>query len=149
MLIVSGLMTSCCPLGEVLSEIDEERSKYFYSLDDKERFIEETRLDEFDNHTVIPVKIKTYFFPTTKHDVAFFFPVYFVSNAEEFNSIRKYPDQKFLLINDIDLSSIDNFEPIGTKEEPFSGEVTSTSINDVYINDYTVEGYEDGPFTSE
>lgn len=57
------------------------------------------------------------------------FPVYFVSTAEEFNNIRKYKDRSFIITNDIDLSSIDNFEPIGTKDDPFRGEIASACIS--------------------
>lgn len=68
-------------------------------------------------------------------------PVYFVSNAEEFNSIRKYPDRRYIITNDIDLSPVDNFQPIGTKEKPFSGEISSRFIKEIeqfdYRNDYS------------
>lgn len=55
-------------------------------------------------------------------------PVYLVSTAEEFNNIRKYKDRMFLIVNDIDMSSIENFEPIGTKDDPFIGEISSGCI---------------------
>lgn len=45
-------------------------------------------------------------------------PIY---TAEDLNNIRNNLSGKYILMNDIDLSSYENWVPIGTEETPFSG----------------------------
>lgn len=47
-------------------------------------------------------------------------PIY---TAEDLNNIRNDLDGKYVLMNDIDLSVYENWEPIGTAEAPFTGEL--------------------------
>jgi len=44
-----------------------------------------------------------------------------VSNATELQNVREDLDADYVLVDDIDLSGVDNFEPIGDEEAPFSG----------------------------
>ena len=44
-----------------------------------------------------------------------------ISNAEELEQIRESPSGDYVLMDDIDVSHIDNFEPIGSRREPFTG----------------------------
>jgi len=44
-----------------------------------------------------------------------------ISNATELQEVRDDLDADYVLADDIDLSGIDNFEPIGSDEEPFTG----------------------------
>ncbi len=46
-------------------------------------------------------------------------PIY---TAEDLNNIRNDLDGKYILMNDIDMSVYENWEPIGTYNDPFSGE---------------------------
>lgn len=46
-------------------------------------------------------------------------PIY---TAEDLNNIRNNLDGKYILMNDIDLSVYENWEPIGTSDTPFTGE---------------------------
>lgn len=46
---------------------------------------------------------------------------YLVSTKEHLNNVRKYPSAYFKLLNDIDISSISNWEPIGNSYEKFTG----------------------------
>ena len=61
---------------------------------------------------------------------------YLISTVEEFNNIREDFNGYYKLINDIDLSSIENFEPIGSMGDPFKGtfdgngyEISGLNIN--------------------
>lgn len=45
-------------------------------------------------------------------------PIY---TAEDMNNIRNVLDGKYILMNDIDLSAYENWEPIGTNISPFTG----------------------------
>ena len=47
-------------------------------------------------------------------------PIY---TAEDLNNIRNNLSGKYILMNDIDLSVYENWEPIGTQETPFTGEI--------------------------
>ncbi len=47
-------------------------------------------------------------------------PIY---TADDLNNIRNGLDGKYILMNDIDLSSYENWEPIGSSEAPFTGEL--------------------------
>jgi hypothetical protein len=107
LVLVSLLMfsTSC---EEVMSSSDYEAQI--------QKAYEYFALPEFPNMELIEV---------TKH---LFFPVYIVSTPEEFNNIRKYKDRSYFINNDIDLSSIENFEPIGSEDDPFVGEISSSCI---------------------
>lgn len=51
-------------------------------------------------------------------------PVY---TAEDLSNIRNDLDGKFILMNDIDLSVYENWEPIGSYNEPFSGELNGNN----------------------
>ena len=51
--------------------------------------------------------------------------------AEDLNNIRNDLDGKYILMNDIDLSVYENWEPIGTSEAPFTGELDG--------NDFSIE----------
>jgi len=44
-----------------------------------------------------------------------------ISNATELQEVREDLDGDYVLVDDIDISGIDNFEPIGSEEEPFTG----------------------------
>lgn len=46
-----------------------------------------------------------------------------IYTAEDLNNIRNNLSGKYILMNDIDLSVYENWEPIGTLEEPFTGEL--------------------------
>lgn len=64
-------------------------------------------------------------------------PIY---TAEDLNDIRNNLDGKYILMNDIDLSVYENWEPIGTAEEPFTGEFDGNgkSVLNLTIKDYQV-----------
>lgn len=49
-----------------------------------------------------------------------YIPIY---TAEDLNNIRNNLSDKYVLMNDIDLSVYENWIPIGTNEEPFTGEL--------------------------
>ncbi|MBQ8763804.1 MAG: hypothetical protein IJZ07_06850 [Clostridia bacterium] len=76
-------------------------------------------------------------------------PIY---TAEDLNNIRNDLDGKYILMNDIDLSVYENWEPIGTSDEPFTGEfdgdgynISHLTINDTQTEDmvyyYALFGY--------
>jgi outer membrane protein assembly factor BamB len=44
-----------------------------------------------------------------------------ISNATELQDVRDDLDADYVLVEDIDLSGLENFEPIGDREEPFGG----------------------------
>lgn len=46
-----------------------------------------------------------------------------IYTAEDLYNIRNDLAGKYILMNDIDLSVYENWEPIGTKDEPFTGEI--------------------------
>lgn len=60
-------------------------------------------------------------------------PIY---TAEDLDNIRNNLSGKYVLMNDIDLSGYENWEPIGTKNEPFIGELDGDdySIKNLTIN---------------
>ncbi len=60
-------------------------------------------------------------------------PVY---TAEDLNNIRNNLSGKYILMNDIDLSVYENWEPIGTQEAPFTGELDGSDniISNLTIN---------------
>ncbi len=53
--------------------------------------------------------------PEIKED---YIPIY---TAEDLNNIRNNLSGKYIMMNDIDLSVYENWEPIGTRETPFTG----------------------------
>ena len=65
-------------------------------------------------------------------------PIY---TAEDFNNIRNDLDGKFILMNDIDLSVYDNWDPIGSSETPFTGELDGNgyTIRNMNIISYCME----------
>ena len=60
-------------------------------------------------------------------------PVY---TAEDLNNIRNNLSGKYILMNDIDLSVYENWEPIGTQETPFMGELDGS---DNIISNLTID----------
>ena len=44
-----------------------------------------------------------------------------ISNAEELQNMNNNLDADYVLVDDIDASEIENFEPIGSRSEPFTG----------------------------
>lgn len=46
-----------------------------------------------------------------------------IYSAEDLDGIRSNLSGKYILMNDIDLSAYENWNPIGTSEEPFTGEL--------------------------
>lgn len=64
-------------------------------------------------------------------------PVYTV---EDLNSIRNNLSGKYILMNDIDLSSYEKWEPIGTFEKPFTGEFNGNSFTVKALNVSNIEG---------
>ncbi len=52
-------------------------------------------------------------------------PIY---TAEDLNNIRNNLSGKYILMNDIDLSVYENWEPIGTQESPFTGELNGNGF---------------------
>lgn len=59
-----------------------------------------------------------------------------IYTAKQLDEIRNELDGKFILMNDIDLSSFENWEPIGTSDEPFTGvfDGDGYSINNLKIS---------------
>ena len=60
-------------------------------------------------------------------------PVY---TAEDLDNIRNNLSGKYILMNDIDLSAYENWEPIGTADAPFTGKFDGNNyvINNISIN---------------
>lgn len=52
-----------------------------------------------------------------------------IYNVENLNAIRNDLDGKYILMTDIDLSSIIKWEPIGTTENPFTGELNGNGYS--------------------
>lgn len=44
-----------------------------------------------------------------------------ITSVEELNAVRDNLDGKYILMNDVDLSSVTDWEPIGNKDVPFTG----------------------------
>lgn len=61
-------------------------------------------------------------------------PVY---TAEDLNNIRNNLSGKYIIMNDIDLSSYENWVPVGTEEKPFNGVMNGNNhiVNKMNIND--------------
>ena len=60
-----------------------------------------------------------------------------IYTAEDLNNIRNNLSGKYILMNDIDLSVYENWEPIGTTEAPFTGELDG---NGYYISSLKISG---------
>ncbi len=60
-------------------------------------------------------------------------PIY---SEEDLNAIKNNLSGKFILMNNIDLSEYESWEPIGNAENPFSGELDG---NGFYIQNMTIE----------
>ena len=60
-----------------------------------------------------------------------------IYTAEDLNNIRNNLSGKYILMNDIDLSVYENWEPIGTTEAPFTGELDG---NGFYISSLKIGG---------
>ncbi len=63
-----------------------------------------------------------------------------IYTAEDLNNIRNNLSGKYILINDIDLSSYINWVPIGKNENPFNGILDGNSFTVKNINISNVEG---------
>lgn len=66
-----------------------------------------------------------------------------IKTAEELDAVRNRLDGSYYLENDIDLSAFDNWNPIGTKEAPFTGKfdggnhkITNLNITDTGNNEF-------------
>ncbi len=66
-----------------------------------------------------------------------------IRTAQELDNIRNNLSGKYILMNDIDLSGFENWNPIGTKKLPFSGtiygefhKITNFKITDIGKNEY-------------
>ncbi len=66
-----------------------------------------------------------------------------IKTAEELDAVRNRLDGSYYLENDIDLSAFDNWNPIGTKEAPFTGKfdggnhkITDLNITDTGNNEF-------------
>lgn len=66
-----------------------------------------------------------------------------IKSAEELDAVRNKLDGNYVLENDIDLSTFENWIPIGTKEAPFTGifdggnhKITNITITDIGKNEY-------------
>lgn len=59
-----------------------------------------------------------------------------IYSAEDLDGIRSNLSGKYILMNDIDLSAYENWNPIGTSEEPFTGELDGNNyiIKNLKIN---------------
>ncbi len=65
-----------------------------------------------------------------------------IRTADDLNNIRNNLSDKYILMNDIDLSSYENWEPIGSSETPFTGELDGNGYS---ISNMTIKGeYTDG-----
>ncbi|MGN0543189.1 MAG: hypothetical protein ACI4JG_07045 [Acutalibacteraceae bacterium] len=64
-------------------------------------------------------------------------PIY---TAEDLNNIRNNLSGKFILMNDIDLSAYENWQPIGTLQAPFCGKFDGNSFTVKNINISEIEG---------
>ena len=62
-------------------------------------------------------------------------PIY---TAEDLNNIRNNLSGKYILMNDIDLSTYENWEPIGSSETPFTGELDGNGYS---ISNLTIKVY--------
>ncbi len=58
-------------------------------------------------------------------------PIYAV---EDLNNIRNNLSGKYILMNDIDLSSYENWEPIGSETEPFTGEMNGAGYSIINLS---------------
>lgn len=59
-----------------------------------------------------------------------------IYTAKQLDEVRNELDGKYILMNDINLSSFENWEPIGTSDEPFTGvfDGDGYSINNLKIS---------------
>jgi len=59
-----------------------------------------------------------------------------ISNAEELQDMKNDLDANYVLVSDIDASEIENFEPIGNSEKPFTGSFDGNghTISNLMIN---------------
>ena len=67
------------------------------------------------NEYTIPINVKSNIHLGTEENP------YLISTVEEFNNMRDDFEGYYKLANDIDLSEIENFEPIGSVMDPFKG----------------------------
>lgn len=69
-----------------------------------------------------------------------------IYTAEDLNNIRNNLSGKYILMNDIDLSVYENWEPIGSKEAPFTGEFDGNGYNISYLSINTVSDKEENHY---
>ncbi len=64
-----------------------------------------------------------------------------IRTAEDLNNIRNNLSGKYILMNDIDLSSYENWEPIGSSETPFTGELDGNgfTISNITVKEKTAD----------
>lgn len=60
-------------------------------------------------------------------------PIY---NAEDLDNIRNNPDGNYILMNHINLSEIESWEPIGTYDAPFTGKLEGNGFSVVNMKTY-------------
>lgn len=63
---------------------------------------------------------------------------YLISSALQFNKMRDFPSAFFKLMDDIDMSEIENWVPISTFDGEFNG--NGKSINNLILTDHTIKG---------
>ncbi|NLA77183.1 MAG: hypothetical protein GX851_05055 [Clostridiales bacterium] len=51
-----------------------------------------------------------------------------ITTAEQLNNVRNDLNEKYFILNDLDMSSYSNWEPIGTEAQPFTGELIGNNI---------------------
>lgn len=66
-----------------------------------------------------------------------------IATAEQINNVRNDMSAHYVLTNDIDLSGYNNWEPIGTSSNPFTGtfDGNNHSIIGMTITNVTIDGY--------
>ncbi len=69
-----------------------------------------------------------------------------IYTAEDLYNIRNNLSGKYILMNDIDLSVYENWEPIGSKETPFTGEFDGNGYNISYLSINTVSDKEENHY---
>jgi len=65
-----------------------------------------------------------------------------ISNAEEFEQMREDLDGHYILVDNIDVAHIDNFEPIGSPQDPFTGTLDG---NGYTISNLTIDRPNESP----
>ncbi|MBQ7351558.1 MAG: Ig-like domain-containing protein [Clostridia bacterium] len=63
----------------------------------------------------------------------------YIYNLAQLNAVRYYPNNEFIVMNDIDVSSMNPWIPIGTKSQPFKGKI-SGNTSQITISGINVTG---------